>query len=126
VTRILRKFLVPMTLASLALFALSCGDDDGDNPMNPPGGGADVTINITGQNGSNSYAPSPDTVTVGQTVRWHNANGTAHTANGGGGINTGTVAAGNNSPAIQMNTAGSFPYACTIHPAMTGVLVVQP
>ena len=126
-TRMLRKFLAPAILASLALFALSCGGDDGnnDNPMNP-GGGADVTINITGQNGTNSYAPSPDTVTVGQTVRWHNANGTTHTATGSGGISTGNVGAGGNSAAIPMNTPGTFPYACTIHPSMTGVLVVKP
>jgi plastocyanin len=115
-----------MILASLALFSLSCGGDDHDNPMDPgPGGGANVTINITGQNGSNSYSPSPDTVTVGQTVRWHNANGVRHTATGGGGINTGDVDAGQNSAVIQMNSAGTFPYACTIHPGMTGVLVVE-
>lgn len=127
-TQVLRKSLIPMILASVALFVLSCGGDDGgdNNPVNPPGGGADVTINITGQNGSSSYSPSPDTVTVGQTVRWHNANGTTHTATGGGGINTGNVGAGGNSAAIQMSTPGTFPYACTIHPGMTGVLVVQP
>jgi plastocyanin len=107
--------------------AAGCGGDD-KNPMNPGGGGADVTINITGQNGTNSYNPSPDTVTVGQTVAWHNSNGTTHTATfvGTGGFNTNGVGPGSSSGAIQMNTAGSYTYHCTIHPTMTGTLVVKP
>ena len=109
--------------------AAGCGGgNDNKNPMNPGGGTPDVTINITGQNGANSYNPSPDTVTVGQKVAWHNSNGTTHTATvtGTGGFNTSNVGAGSSSAAIQMNTVGTFNYHCTIHPAMTGTLVVKP
>lgn len=117
-----------LACAVLAAVVAGCGGDDDENPMNPGGGTPDVTINITGQNGSNSYNPSPDTVTVGQTVAWHNANGTTHTATvaGTGGFNTNNVGAGSTSAAIQMNTVGTFNYQCTIHPAMTGTLVVKP
>jgi plastocyanin len=108
--------------------AAGCGGGDDKNPMNPGGGTPDVTINITGQNGANSYNPSPDTVTVGQTVAWHNGNGTTHTATADNGtaFATGNVGAGSRSAAIQMNTAGTFTYKCSIHPAMTGTLVVKP
>ena len=114
--------LVSLALG-LGLTALSCKGKS--NPVNP--GGADVTINIAGQLGSNSYSPNPDTVRVGQKVAWHNANGTTHTATANGGqFNTSNVSPGGNSGAIQMNTAGTFSYQCNIHPTMTGTLVVKP
>ena len=118
--------LLSALLAVLALSGLSCGDDD-KNPTNPGGGGgADVTITINGMNGSNSYSPSPDTVDVGQTVAWHNADATTHTATANGAaFNTGNISGGSTSAAITMSTPGSFPYHCSIHPTMTGTLVVM-
>jgi plastocyanin len=118
-----------LACAALAAVVAGCGGgDDNKNPMNPGGGTPDVTINITGQNGSSSYSPSPDTVTVGQTVAWHNANGLTHTATADNGtaFNTSNVSAGSRSAAIQMNTVGTFTYKCSIHPTMTGTLVVKP
>lgn len=112
-------------LAVLALSGLSCGGND--NPMNPGGGGggANVTITITGMNGASSFSPSPDTVNVGQTVAWHNADATTHTATANGAaFNTGNISGGSTSAPITMSTAGSFPYHCSIHPTMTGTLVV--
>ena len=122
-----RHWSILAAVLMASALAAGCGGDD-KNPMNPGGGTPDVTINIIGQNGTNSYNPSPDTVTVGQTVAWHNSNGTTHTATfvGTGGFNTSNVSAGSRSAAIQMNTAGSYTYHCTIHPAMTGTLVVKP
>lgn len=128
--KIVRMLVVTMTLG-LGIYAVGCGGND-KNPTNPGGGGggtADKTINITGQNGSSSFDPSPDTVSVGQTVSWHNLDATAHTATsnatGAGAFGTGTIGGGATSTPIAMNTAGSFAYRCTIHPTMTGVLVVQ-
>lgn len=117
--------LLTALLAFLAISGLSCNSDN-KNPMNPGGGGgADVTITIVGMNGSSSYSPSPDTVNVGQTVSWHNSGGTTHTATANGGaFNTGNIGNGSTSAPITMTTAGSFPYHCSIHPTMTGTLVV--
>lgn len=116
-------------LLVLANFALpGCGDDE-NNPVNPPpGGGADVVINIVGQLGSNSYSPNPATVTVGQTVSWKNNDSMQHTATANGGeFDTGTLNPGQTSAPDSMNTAGSFPYICSIHPTtMSGTLVVNP
>jgi plastocyanin len=120
----LRVLGITTLFAILALSGLSCGGDD--NPTNPGGGGgADKTITIVGENGSNSFSPNPDTVTVGQTVSWHNAAGTTHTATANGGtFNTGNIGSGGTSAPIAMSTPGSFPYHCSIHPTMTGTLVV--
>lgn len=127
-----RRVLVVAAVA-LAVAAGGCGGDDDDNPVDPGNGGGnppDVTIQIVGDLGTGSFSPNPDTVTVGQTVSWHNADVMAHTAtsdgSGSGSFNTGTIGAGATSTPIAMNIAGSFPYHCSIHPGMTGTLVVQP
>ena len=112
-------------LGLLALAGLSCNSSN--NPTGPGGGGggADKTITIVGMSGASSFSPSPDTVNVGQTVAWHNADGTTHTATANGGaFNTGNIGGGKTSAAITMNAPGTFAYHCSIHPTMTGTLVV--
>ncbi len=123
--RNLRRFSLVSSILPLAFAAtLSCSNDD--NPTKPVPTGADVTINIVGNNGSNSYSPNPDTVTAGQTVAWKNNDTMTHTATANGAsFNTGDVTAGSTSAAIAMNTVGSFPYHCGIHPSMVGTLVVK-
>jgi len=74
-----------------------------------------------------NFAFDPDTVTiqVGDTVTWTNNDGTAHTATAGdGSFNTGNIGPGG-SDSVTFDTAGSFAYHCTIHPQMTGTVVVQ-
>ena len=120
---------IAFAILLLGLSSLSCGGDD-KNPTNPGGGGgaADETITIVANNGANSYSPDPDTVLVGQTVAWHNADGTPHTAtaNVGPEFTTGTLGAGSTSAKITMGTVGSFPYHCVIHGlSMAGTLVVK-
>lgn len=127
----LRFTAIAVIVAGLALTALGCGGSDKKNPTGPGGGGtaADVTISIVGMSGSNSFSPSPDTVTVGQTVSWKNNDPalSTHTSKADGGTwDTGNIGAGSTSAPITMGTAGSFPYKCGIHPMMTGILVVKP
>jgi len=116
------------TLLALGAFAIhGCGGDDKKNPVTPPGGGADVTINIIADMGAGAYGAASTTVTVGQTVSWRNPRGTDHTATADGGAwNTGTIGNGATSAPIAMNTQGSFDYHCGFHPTMTGTLVVNP
>jgi plastocyanin len=123
-----RLTLILLAVAvALSVYALGCNSKD-KNPTGPGPTPADVTINILGNNGSNSYSPSPDTVTVGQTVAWHNNDSMTHTATSTSGtaIGTGGIAPGATSAKVAMNTAGTFNYHCTIHPTMTGILVVKP
>jgi plastocyanin len=106
---------------------LSCSSDNGNNnPMAPGPGGADVTLTILGMSGANSFSPNPDTVTAGQTVAWKNNDSITHTATADGAqFNTGNIGAGKTSSPVTMNTVGSFPYHCSIHPSMVGTLVVK-
>ena len=119
--------LVLALVLGIGLLALSCKGKS--NPAGP-GTPADVTINIVGVAGANSYSPNPDTVTVGQTVAWHNSDSITHTAtsNTAGFFDTKGLGSGAVSSPVTMMTAGSFPYHCAIHGAalMSGTLVVKP
>ena len=48
------------------------------------------------------------------------------TSTSGTAIGTGGIAPGATSAKVAMNTTGTFNYQCTIHPTMTGILVVKP
>ena len=104
----------------------ACGSDSPSPTAPTASPAADVTVIIQGNNGSNSYAPNPVSMRVGQTIAWRNADSITHTATqDGSGFNTGTVGAGATSAATMMNTAGTFTYHCTIHPGMVGTINVQ-
>lgn len=82
---------------------------------------ADTTVTIQGF----TFGPASVTVQVGDTVTWSNEDTTAHTATAGdGSFDTGSVAAGATGSAT-FATAGTYAYACAIHPAMTGTVVVE-
>ena len=123
----------PYSFLRLAIVAIgvsiivSARGSDSSSPTAPvPSTTADVTVTIQGNNVSNSYAPNPVSMRVGQTVVWRNADSITHTATqDGAGFNTGTVAAGATSAATMMSTAGTFTYHCTIHPGMVGTINVQ-
>jgi plastocyanin len=80
---------------------------------------ADQAVTIEGF----AFSPATVTVSVGDSVTWTNNDGTAHTATGSG-FDTGNIAGGA-SGSVTFQSAGSFDYACSIHPQMTGTVVVQ-
>jgi plastocyanin len=120
-----------VALSALVL-AVACGGSSlsTTTPTPPPpsngGAAADVTITIVGMNGAQSYSPNPGSVRAGQTVAWHNADSTSHTATANSGaFDTGIIPPGATSAPIAMPAAGTFAYHCSIHPTMTGTLSVQ-
>jgi plastocyanin len=119
------SFRLAIVVIGVSLIVSACGDSS--SPTAPATStAADVTVTIQGNNSSNSYAPNPVSMRVGQTIAWRNADSITHTATqDGAGFNTGTVAAGATSAATMMSTAGTFTYHCTIHPGMVGTINVQ-
>jgi plastocyanin len=103
----------------------SCSKDSSDE---------NTTGNNTGNNGpaanevsiqGMAFTPSSITVTVGTTVKWTNKESIVHTVTSNTGIfNSGNIAL-NGVFSYTFNTAGSFPYHCTIHPSMTGTVTVN-
>ena len=132
--RTVRTTLLAVALAAALSFAACGGGGGGGGVTNPPapspspggGGSADLVITIVAENGNMSFSPNPATVNAGQRVAWRNSAGTIHTATqNSGGFDTGSIDGGNTSTPINMPTAGTFGYHCSIHPAMVGTLTVR-
>ena len=116
------------SIAFLLALSVACGSSTSPSSTSPSaqGPGIDFTININGNRGNQSYAPSPLTMRVGQVVNWHNFDSIEHTATLDGVFNTGNIAAFSaHDNAVTMSRTGTFTYHCTIHPTMVGTIVVQ-
>jgi plastocyanin len=71
------------------------------------------------------YLPDSLTVAVGDTVAWTNHDFVPHTATAENhGWDTGIIAA-DSTRTVVMQRAGTYPYLCTLHPVMRGVLRVR-
>ena len=78
-----------------------------------------MTINITRRNGAQSFSPNPATA-GGQMVVFKNNDSITHrVALNDGSLDTGDIAPGATSRAVQMPGNGTN-YHCTIHPDMIG------
>lgn len=73
-----------------------------------------------------AFTPNPVIIPVGGTVRWVNQDPVAHTATSSpaGQFDSGTIAPAGQFE-YQFNQAGTYNYICTIHPAMTGKVIVS-
>jgi plastocyanin len=123
-----------ITLALVA--AAACGGGGADDTTGPPAGSRNTPppaggISVT----NNEFSPAAKTITAGTTVTW-----AWNTCTGGGGYDAETCVAhgvnfddGTNSPTQEQgsynrtfDTAGVYPYRCSVHgAAMSGSITVQ-
>jgi plastocyanin len=90
-------------------------------PSPAPAGGDAVTI------AGFAFEPAALTVKVGASVTWTNKDSATHTVKwDDGSQGSGSLTAGGTPYTRTFDAAGSFAYACGIHPAMTGTIVVEP
>jgi plastocyanin len=74
---------------------------------------------------SAAFDPASATVAVGDEVTWTNTDGITHTATATDGAwDSGGISAGGEFT-FTAEAPGTYPYRCTIHPSMTGELVVE-
>jgi plastocyanin len=89
--------------------------------------GGDITIvqGAGSQNNAQFFSPSNFTVKVGTTVTWVNHDGTTHTVTSKGSslFDSGNLLTGG-SFSYKFTQTGTYRYYCTIHPWMTGTIVV--
>jgi plastocyanin len=82
---------------------------------------ADSAVTIAGF----AFDPATVTIQVGDSVTWTNDDSAPHTATAeDGSFDTGQLATGD-SETVTFDTAGTFDYICSIHPQMTGSVVVE-
>ena len=72
-----------------------------------------------------SFGPETLTVPVGTTVTWTNRDDIPHTVVSTDGVFKSKVLDTDEKFSFTFNKAGSYPYFCSIHPKMTGKVVVQ-
>ncbi len=119
----MRRILLSFTVAAVsALVLLACGGGY-SSPTGPSQPGSSnpnaLTINVTGQNGAQSFSPNPATA-GGQMVVFKNNDRIVHRVIlNDGSIDTGDIAPGATSRAVRMPDSGTN-YHCTIHPSMIG------
>jgi plastocyanin len=71
------------------------------------------------------FAPMVAEVKVGETVTWKNKDAFPHTVTAENrNFDSGAIAT-NRSWKFKPNKTGTFPYVCTLHPTMKGILVVK-
>ena len=72
-----------------------------------------------------SFGPGTLTVPVGTTVTWTNRDDIPHTVVSTDGVFKSKVLDTDEKFAYTFSKAGSYPYFCSIHPKMTGKVIVE-
>ncbi len=118
----IKIFSVAFLMTVMAFIINSCSkSDDYKSPGGGGGGGSTSTVTIQGM----QFQPSTITVLVGTKVTWTNMDAMVHTVTSDDGIsfNSGNINS-QSSYSFTPTTTGTFPYHCTPHPEMHGILVV--
>jgi plastocyanin len=110
------SLVAPVLIAVLALLAGSPSVTANDQPSAVPAG---VKID------NFSFGPQTLTVPVGATVVWTNSDDIPHTAVSTEGLFKSKVMDTDEKFSYTFAKTGTYPYYCTIHPKMTGKVVVQ-
>jgi plastocyanin len=72
-----------------------------------------------------SFGPGTLTVSVGTTVTWTNRDDIPHTVVSTEGVFKSKVLDTDEKFAFTFSKAGTYPYFCSMHPKMTGKVIVQ-
>ena len=106
----------PVMIAMLLLLAGSPSVTANDQPS---GANAEVKID------NFVFGPETITIPVGATVTWTNKDDIPHTSVSTDGVFKSKVLDTDEKFSYTFTKAGTYPYYCTIHPKMTGKVVVQ-
>lgn len=116
-----KRILVASVMSSviIAFVLLLAGSPTATAADPPSAANADVTID------NFSFGPQTITVPVGATVTWTNRDDIPHTSVSTDGVFKSKVMDTDEKFAYTFTKAGTYSYYCTIHPKMTGQVVVK-
>jgi plastocyanin len=107
------------TLVLIAMLLFTGSSNVMANTDQPPATAAEVKID------NFSFGPQTVTVPVGATVTWTNRDDIPHTVVSTDGVFKSKVRDTDEKFSYTFSKAGTYPYFCSIHPKMTGRVVVQ-
>lgn len=108
-----------MPLVVIALLLLVAGTASVTANDQPSAATAEVKID------NFSFGPETLTVTAGTTVTWTNRDDIPHTVVSTDGVFKSKVRDTDEKFSYTFATAGTYPYYCSVHPKMTGKIVVR-
>jgi plastocyanin len=108
--------VMPVLIAMLLLFAGSSSVKANDQPS-----AANVAVKID----NFVFGPQAITVPVGTTVTWTNSDDIPHTAVSTDGLFKSKVMDTDEKFSYTFTKAGTYSYFCSVHPKMTGQIVVK-
>lgn len=107
---------------------MGCGEARDFRPTSGPTRSISQASTVTVTVRDFAFSPATVEIPVGGTVVWRFEGAIPHTSTSGAGSalswDSGVRSTGQ-SFSMQFNTAGSYPYVCTLHPSMQGRVVVQ-
>jgi plastocyanin len=108
--------VMPVMIAMLLLFAESLRVTATDQPS---------TANVAVKIDNFFFGPQAITVPVGTTVTWTNSDDIPHTAVSTDGVFKSKVMDTDEKFSYTFTKAGTYSYYCSVHPKMTGQVVVK-
>jgi plastocyanin len=108
--------VMPVMIAMLLLFAGSSRVTATDQP---------TTANVAVKIDNFVFGPQAITVPVGTTVTWTNSDDIPHTAVSTDGVFKSKVMDTDEKFSYTFTKAGTYSYYCSVHPKMTGQIVVK-
>src|ERR1700757_2244563 len=108
--------VMPMLIAMLLLFVGSSRVTASDQP---------TTANVAVKIDNFVFGPQAITVPVGTTVIWTNSDDIPHTAVSTDGVFKSKVMDTDEKFSYTFDKAGTYSYYCSVHPKMTGQVVVK-
>jgi plastocyanin len=114
-------FVLSFTLLALASLVQGAPKQQALSASAPAAQSATADVKID----NFSFGPATLTVAVGTTVTWVNRDDIPHTVVSTDGAFKSKVLDTDEKFTFTFSKAGSYPYFCSIHPKMTGKVVVQ-
>jgi plastocyanin len=108
-----------LTIVMVAALLLSAGSPGSPAKTPQPATAAEVKVD------NFSFGPATLTVAVGTTVTWTNRDDIPHTIVSTEKVFKSKVLDTDEKFSFTFSKAGTYPYFCSIHPKMTGSVVVQ-
>jgi plastocyanin len=115
----MKKKLSVTALGAFALLLLLAGSPCARANDQPSSATTDVKID------NFSFGPQTVTVPVGATVTWTNRDDIPHTVVSTDDVFKSKVQDSDEKFSFTFTKAGNYPYYCSVHPKMTGTVVVQ-
>ena len=108
----MKRYIAPLLIVTVAALAACGGDDDG-------GAAAESDV-VTVED--NKFEPKETTVAVGDTVTWEWKGSAAHNVTSDD-FESDLISEGTFEYTFE--EAGEYEYVCTVHPGMTGTVIVE-